>query len=232
MTKVTKQFIMDKQNISEDLVEFIKQQILEGELNPGDRIIETKMAKDLGISQTPVREAIRQLSGEGIVTIVPNRGPLVRAFNMQDVFEIYSLRAVYEGLAIRLAVEHASDESIQHLQHFYEEMKVKLHDDSVSSLLQDSVYIHQSIIQLSNHERLINVYKTISFQISLVNRILGSTSTKQKEIDQHWELIDALIRRDPDHAERVMRSHIQRSYFEFGAMKKVDNTAFNDKAWF
>jgi DNA-binding GntR family transcriptional regulator len=230
--KMTKQNIMEKQNISEDLVQLIKQQIIEGELNPGDRIVETKFAKDLGISQTPVREAIRQLSGEGVVVIVPNKGPMVRELNMQDVFEIYSLRAVYEGLAIRLAIRNASDQDIQELESVYEDMKRKMNDDEVPSLLEESLYIHQSIIRLSKHERLIRMYKTISFQIALVNRILGRASTKQKEVEQHWELIDAMRRRDPDHAEGVMREHIHRSYQEFADMKEVDGTLFDEHSWF
>ena len=230
--KVTKQLIMDKQNISEDLVHLIKQQILDGELNPGDRIIETQFARELGISQTPVREAIRQLSGEGIVTIVPNRGPMVRAFHMQDVYEIYSLRAVIEGLAIRLAIQNASEQDVKDLQIFYEEMKEKLANDSVDSLLEESVYVHQTIIRLSNHQRLIHMYKTMSFQIALCGRVLGSTSTKQKEVDQHGELIDALVRRDPDYGETVMRNHVHRSYREFAELKETEPKEFDEKAWF
>ncbi|GGD72708.1 GntR family transcriptional regulator [Paenibacillus nasutitermitis] len=228
----TRRFIIEKQNISEEISEIIKERILEGELNPGDRIIETKIAKELNVSQTPVREAIRLLAGEDIVTIVPNRGPSVRLLEMEDVFEIYSLRAVYESLAIRLAVKNASEEDVENLSRFYDNMKVRLNDDSVSSLLQDSHFLHQSIIYLSKHKRLIHMYKTISFQILLVNRILGSQSTKQKEIDQHWELIDALIRRDPDHAESVMKSHIKRSYFEFAAISGELGAAFKEKEWF
>jgi DNA-binding GntR family transcriptional regulator len=230
--KVTKQTILDNKNISEDIVELIKQQIVDGELNPGDRIVETKLAKELGISQTPVREAVRQLSGEGIIKIVTNKGPIVREFYMRDVFEIYSLRAVLEGLAIRLATFNASEEDIRQLQEFYETMKAKLHDDEVPSLLQESLYIHQSIIRLSNHERLTSIYKSISFQISLVNRILGKKSTKAKEVEQHWELVEALIGRDPDEAEKVMRRHIRRSYREFAELNAVDSSEFQDGVWF
>lgn len=230
--RVTKQTILANKNISEDIVELIKQQILDGELNPGDRIVETKMAKELGISQTPVREAIRQLSGEGIIKIVTNKGPIVREFQMRDVFEIYSLRAVLEGLAIRLATHNATDDDIRHLQQFYEAMKAKLHDDTVPSLLKESLYIHQSIIRLSNHERLTISYKSISFQIMLANRILGKKSTKAKEVEQHWELIEALIGRDSDIAEQVMRRHIHRSYREFAELNAVDSSEFQDGVWF
>jgi len=228
-----KQF--QKQNISEELVGYLKEQILSGNLNPGDRIVETKLARELGISQTPVREALRQMQGEGIISIVPNKGPSVAEINMKDVFEIYSIRAMLEGLAIRLATQIATDEQIAELERFYEEMKGRVEDESVpvSYLLNDSFRIHDSIVMMSNHSRLIRMYKSISFQIALVNRILGSKSSKKKEFEDHSELIEALRRRDPDVAEDVMRRHIYRSYTEFMEFReqKEGETKYGEKAW-
>ncbi|KIL40355.1 hypothetical protein SD70_14025 [Gordoniibacillus kamchatkensis] len=229
---INKQFFMDKQNFSHDIVALIKQQILNGELSPGDRIVETRLARELGISQTPVREAIRHLSGEGIITIVPNKGPIVKALEKRDVFEIYSLRAVIEGLAMRMATQLASDQDIAELEAFYDEMRAKLHDDTVDSLLADSLHIHQTIMRLSNHSKLMKTYESISFQISMVNRILGKESTKQKEVDQHLELIEALAARDPDQAEKTMRRHIYRSYREFIDMKEEDRWEYGEHLWF
>lgn len=225
--------IIQKQNISEELVKYIKQQIISGELNPGDRIVETKLARELGVSQTPVREAIRHLHGEGIITIVPNKGPMVRTLDMKDVFEIYSVRSMLEGLAIRLATQNATDEQIAGLESFYEEMKQKLNDDSVASLLHDSSHIHRTIIEMAGHSRLLNMYQSISFQISLVNRLLGAKSTKQKEVDQHLELIEALKKKDPDSAEQTMRKHIFRSYRDFVQLteKKEQQLEFDEKLW-
>ncbi|WP_409344112.1 GntR family transcriptional regulator [Paenibacillus sp. MBLB4367] len=228
---ITKQSIMGKQSISEDLVALIKQQIIDGELNPGDRIVETKVAKELGISQTPVREAIRQLSGEGIITIVPNKGPIVRTMDSTDVFEIYSLRSFLEGLAIRLAAQYATDDDISGLVSIYEDMKLKLSDDTVRSLLKESLTIHQTIIRLSRHARLIKMYDSISFQITLVNRILGVTSTKQKEVAEHWELIDAMMKRDPEHAEKVMRNHIYKSFSDCSLLMDDQIRQFDKIIW-
>jgi len=210
-----KQDLFHKQSMSEQLVDYIKTQILNGELNPGDRVVETKLAKELNISQTPVREALRQLQGEGIIMIVPNRGPLVCDLKIEDVFEIYSMRSVLEGLAIRLATQLATDEEIAELEHYYNEMKSKLTNEKITHLLKESFYIHDTIIRLSRHNRLMQMYKSISFQIALVNRILGTYSTKEKEVMEHWELIDALKRRDPQYAENTMRKHIYRSYCDF-----------------
>lgn len=229
---ISKKFFADKQNMSNDLVEFFKQEILGGRLNPGDRIVETKFARELGISQTPVREAVRLLSGEGIITIVPNRGPVVNELSARDIFEIYSLRASIEGLAIRLATQIATDEAVRELELFYEEMKGKAKDSDVVSLLVDSLYIHQSIISLSEHSRLLRAYESISFQIALVNRILGNESTKEKEVEQHSELIEALKERDPDKAELTMRKHIYRSYRECLDLKEDEDTEFGTHLWF
>lgn len=231
-TAVTPRFIQ-KKNISEDLVVYIKQQILNGDLNPGDRIVETKLARELGISQTPVREALRQLQGEGVVSILPNKGPIVRTLDIQDAYEIYSIRSMLEGLAIRLATQISTDQEIMELEQFYNQMKTKLTDDSVAYLLHDSSHIHETIIKMSRHSRLISMYKSISFQISLINRLVGAKSTKQKEIDEHQELIEALKRKDPDHAEETMRRHIYNSYCNFIKLNGLEAEApnFTEKAW-
>lgn len=212
---IGKERFLQKNNISEDIVVYIKQQIISGELNPGDKIVETKLARELGISQTPVREALRQLQGEGVVIIVPNKGPQVCGLTMQDVFEIYSIRSMLEGLAFRQATQNATDEEIRQVEAIYEGMLEKLNDETVDNLLADSSRLHQLIVDLSRHSRIILMYKSISFQIALINRILGTSSTKQKEIDQHVELVQAMKRRDPAYAEQTIRQHIYRSYTEF-----------------
>ena len=228
--------LFQKQNISEELVDYLKWLILSGELKPGDRIVETKLAKDLGISQTPVREALRQLQGEGIIQIIPNRGPMVRSFDMRDVYEIYSIRSVLEGLAIRLAAQRAGDDEIAELEQFYYRMKDKVEDDAVpvSYLLSDSFHIHDTIVKMSGHSRLNNMYKSITFQIALINQVLGSASSKKKEFEQHWELIEALKSRNPDKAEEVMRRHIYNSYREFVELRsrQGDGSEFNELVWF
>ncbi|MBX3015972.1 MAG: GntR family transcriptional regulator [Caldilineaceae bacterium] len=221
-----------KLNLSEVLVAYLKEQILNGELNPGDRLVETKIAEDLEISQTPVREAIRQLSGEGIVTLVPHKGPIVRSLDMKDVYEIYSLRAGLEGMSMRFAVQWADPEEIEWLVDHYAGMERKLHDASVTSLLEDSAILHRTIVSMSKHSRLVSMYHSLSFQISLVNRILGKESTKQKEVDQHRELIVVLQSGDPAEAERVIRQHIYRSYLEFVELQTGSNKEFSHLRWY
>lgn len=214
-----------KQNITEELMAYIKEQILAGHLNPGDRIVESRLARELGISQTPVREALRHLQGEGLTTIIPNKGTIVSPLDRKAVYEIYSVRALFEGLAIRTVTKQAVAEEIAELEQLYEAMKRKLHDDSVAYLLKDSFHIHEKIVHLSKHAKIIAMYRSISFQIALLNRMLGTTSSKQKEVDTHRELIDAIKNGDPEAAEKTMRAHIYRSYLEFTELARSPQAA-------
>lgn len=223
--------LSDKQSLSADIAALIKKKIISGELNPGDRIVEISLARELGTSQTPIREAIRQLAGEGVVTIIPNRGPLVHTLSAKDVFELYTYRAVMEGMAIRLAVQNASNNDIRHLEQFYEEMTRKLHDDSIESLQEDSGYIHQYIYMLSKHTILLSMFEFISFRIQLVNRIVGRKYSKEREVSEHKELIEALRKGDPDHAELVMREHIHRAYKDYVDLGQTDQMELVQNEW-
>ncbi|GAA3409841.1 GntR family transcriptional regulator [Paenibacillus hodogayensis] len=226
--------LFQRQNVSEELIKMIKKQILAGDLNPGDRIIESKLARQTGLSQSPIREALRQMQGEGIIKIVPNKGPSVVALEMKDIFEVYSIRSMLEGLAMRMAVHHATDEEIEDLERFYHSMEAKLHDDSVEYLLEESLQIHETIIRLSNHSRLHKMYQSITFQVALVNRMLGVRSSKAQEVEEHEELIVALKKRDPDEAEHIMRKHIYRSYCHFVERhgQKSEMDTFGEKMWY
>ncbi|QED47935.1 GntR family transcriptional regulator [Cytobacillus dafuensis] len=205
----------DKKSLSSDLVMYIKEKLLTGQLKPGDRIVETKMAKELGISQTPLREAIHQLVGEGIVSIVPNKGTSIREFTPKDIFEIYSLRANLESLAFKLALFNRKPQDIHHLEMCLEKMKQKVNSDSVHSLSKDTTHIHTYINQLSQHSHLIEVISSISFKVALVNSRLRGKYSKQYEWEEHAKLIKVFIEGDPIQVEQEVKSHIYRAYCVF-----------------
>lgn len=220
-----------KKNLSEEVAEYIKTSILDGLVNPGDSINETKLSRELGISSTPVREAIRLLSGEGIVEIVRNKGAVVLPLDSTDIYEIYSIRAVLEGVAMRIAIKNATDEEVQQIVDFYENMKKQLLKNEISSLSPESIKLHKLIIELSNHKKLIQLLNMNSFKMTLANRMLGNKYSKQEEIEEHEELVLAFIRRDHKNAEKIMRNHILKAYnrlIEFQNMQENQLIYFPD----
>lgn len=202
----------DRKTLGQEVVEVIKQAIRRGEFAQGERVVESKLARDLGLSLTPVREAVRELVGEGILTVSPNRGPSVRILGPDDAFELYTLRAQLEGLAIRLAIRDASREERLEIDAILLAMQAAVSDPAVTSLQDSSRRIHQGIVDLSGHARLQSFYDALSLQIAMLDRLVAPTSNKQHEVDWHRPLVEVLLGDDPDEAERVMRIHIRESW--------------------
>ncbi|HLR52787.1 MAG TPA: GntR family transcriptional regulator [Candidatus Avamphibacillus sp.] len=215
MTTNYKNLILKKKSLSFEVSQYIKSLIIDGQIKPGDQINIKQIMTYLEISQTPVREAIQHLMGENVVISIRNKGYYVKEYNENDIFEIYSLRAMLEAFAIRLATQRASQNEIDEMESIYKRMKKKLQDDSVISITDDSTKIHDFIFKMSKHERLIQVNEEISFQVAVVNSILGTKYTKKREVEEHKELIEVIKNGNPDEAEKVMRNHIYRSYKNF-----------------
>lgn len=207
--------IMNKKNLSYEVSEYIKEQIINGEIKIGSQLKLNEISDHLGISQTPVREAIQHLVSENVLENYRNKGYFVRKHNEKDVFEIYSLRATIEGQAIRLAAERNDKEELSNLINLFEEMKDKRDDPDVLSISHYATKIHKEILKMSKHDMLIDVNESISFQVDVVNSVLERKYTKDFEVSEHEELIETLKEGDPEKAEKVMRHHIYRSYYNF-----------------
>jgi GntR family transcriptional regulator, trigonelline degradation regulator len=102
--------------LRQQVLEELRQSIITGRLHPGTRLIERELIAMMGVSRTVIREALRQLESEGLVAMVPNKGPIVRQLTIPEAKDLYAIRAVLEGLAARLFVENASDAQIEQLE--------------------------------------------------------------------------------------------------------------------
>ena len=207
--------ILNKKNLSYEVSQYIKDQIVNGEIEIGSQLKLNEISERLEISQTPVREAIQHLVSENIIENFRNKGYFVKAYNEQDIFEIYSLRATIEGMAIRLATQKANKEQINELSDLFLEMKERRDNPEIESISSYSTKIHKAILKMSNHARLIDANESISFQVEVVNSVLEREYTKDFEVSEHEELIVAVKAGDPERAEKIMREHIYRSYTNF-----------------
>lgn len=102
--------------LRQQVLDELRQSIISGRLNPGDRLIERELISMMGVSRTVIREALRQLETEGLVAMIPNKGPVVRSLTLEEAKDLYAIRSVLEGLAARLFVESATDAEIQRLE--------------------------------------------------------------------------------------------------------------------
>ncbi len=196
-----------KDRIYEALKETIAgMNIYEGTGEP--RLDERQLSEDLGVSRTPVREAIARLEQEGLVRIVPRRGVFVARKSKQEILEMITVWAALESMAARLITEQATDEEIASLRNLFATMendKAQANIDEYSGM---NIRFHQSIIGLSKSRLLGTMTETLFIHMrSIRARTIGENNRVQRSIIDHMNIIKALEDRNADLAERLSREH-------------------------
>lgn len=205
--------IATPQELGDQVFEILKESILAGELKPGDKIVSFQIAKELGVSSTPVREAIKQLEKEGLVCRPYHKTPTVKSMTVQDVYEIFTLREVLEGLAARLAADNITEGEIDKLEQVQEVGEEFVSQSDWSSYeIRSNMPFHNTILVLAKNERLSEVLSKIHTHNNfLITTRLTMPGASQKSVREHRSILDALREKDGTNAERLMRAHISRA---------------------
>lgn len=181
-------------------------EIREGRLMPGERLRETELAERLGVSRTPVREAIRQLEADGLVGHVPRIGASVRKLDYAEVMELYEMRAVLEGTAARLAARAASEVELQELAALNEQLAGAGTGPEASRL---NRIFHATLLDVAKNRFLSRSMLSLQRALLILGPSQLSDSARAVEaVDEHRHLLDALLTRDGAVAESAMRAHI------------------------
>ncbi len=190
----------------------LREAILEGRLTSGSRINERSLAVTLGVSTTPVKDALRRLESEGLVVTLPRRGTYVATLDPEDTHELVLLRAALEGTAARLAAERYNGETETRLHDLLTQMEL-LTKASKSSLLVDiNEEFHQEIHRLSRSPRIARMVESLRIHDRATrNRILSKADETQRALREHQNVAKAILTNAPDAAEKAMRDHVLRS---------------------
>lgn len=187
----------------------LRDAIREGTLAPGTRIIETELSDYLKMSRTPVREAIYRLEADGLLTHEPRIGLSVTRLDHQMMMELYTLRETLEGMAARLAAQHAADAEIEALVEMIS-IEPSLYGNG-PALHQLNRRIHR-LISLAAHNRyLLRTLDIVATTLSLLPTVLGNVERARMVHQEHMAVADAIRSRDPEAAERAAREHINSS---------------------
>jgi DNA-binding GntR family transcriptional regulator len=200
---------LKRENLRDAVIRLIEEALLMGELSPGSRIVEAELARQAGISRGPVREAIQQLVGEGVLVQYPSRGTFVVQWTPQAVEEAYTLRAVLERLAIQEAAKRATPEDITQLQAIVDEMAVHARDGDNRALVRLDVRFHEHLYALSGHSLLQEVLARLRRRLyALMGMDEGYMLHKDEMARDHQRIVDALRAGDPALAGEVISAHI------------------------
>lgn len=193
--------------LSEQVKDRILQWILEGELAPGSRIIETRVARELGVSQAPVREALRDLATLGVVEMQPYRGASVRQPSKTDLVEAMEVRAVLEALAARQAATRITSEELDQLRMLIEEMHQLAEDGDAHGHALNNTAFHGTVVEASGNQTLARTWSMLEpYARTYVTAMVPGTDLVWLG-DRHSAILDALTAGDPDAAAETMRTH-------------------------
>ena len=195
--------------LSDRVKEYIVEAVLNGELKPGDRIVESSMARDLGVSQAPVREAIRDLVLLGFLESEPYKGTSVRSFTYEELWETYTVRAALESLAARLAATRLTDADADKLQGILDEMMEAAHRQDRDRLVQLDNRFHETILEISANKTLHQLWKSLQFGTWSIVTYRKSSYDPAYLAARHGELLEALKTGDPEKAAHAMQHHIE-----------------------
>jgi DNA-binding GntR family transcriptional regulator len=193
----------------------LREAIINGRLAPGQRLTERELVKMTGVSRTLVREALRQLESEGLITVIPNRGPVVRELTVAEAQELYAIRAVLEGLAARLFVEHADDAALDTLMQAAQAEIAAYQSGDFPLVLQTKNRFYDALFAGAGSETLSAMLNTLHARIWRW-RALGVTHPQRSP--QRWkeavrglkEICAAIRKRDVEAAERATREEADR----------------------
>lgn len=199
--------------------ESLRDAIWTGRIVAGERVREEEIARHLGVSRTPVREALQRLQQRGLL-IVGSRGLIVSQLRSSQVLELYAMREILEGSAARLAAQHATDIEIAVLHRLQWELE-QVGDDANAVVMLNRRF-HQAIYDAAHNQYLMQTLDVLNDSLALLNNTTFRMPKRRETDNEHKSIVAAIEKRDPDQAESLARSHIrnaQHTRFESHAVE-------------
>jgi GntR family transcriptional regulator, rspAB operon transcriptional repressor len=204
--------IKNPKSIRHKIYAHLRERLLSGELPPHAHLVEAKIAKEIGISRTPVREALHSLELEGLIESIPRVGYIVKPISEAEVEEICEIRVTIEGLAVRWAVEKAREKLIEELKKNIANAEKRLSEGEARAFVELDSQFHETISRLSGSRRLLELAQSLRRHM-LRYRVhsIYATENVSRAIEGHKGILQAIENQDPGEVDRAMRRHLEQS---------------------
>ncbi|WP_206811373.1 GntR family transcriptional regulator [Paradesulfitobacterium ferrireducens] len=193
--------------LREIVFEAMREAIISGVLKPGERLMEIQLAEEMGVSRTPVREAIRKLELEGFVVMIPRKGAYVAGVSHKDVADVFEIRAALEGLAAGLAAERVTEDEIEQMERvlFYKEGEER----DLEMIVKSDTDFHALVYKASRNQRLVQILENLREQIQRFRATsLAVPGRVRDALEEHRAIVEALANHDVEKAQELANSHI------------------------
>ena len=200
------------QPLREVVCESLREAIRNGVLKPGERIMEIQLAEELGVSRTPVREAIRKLELEGYVVMMPRRGTYVANMSIRDINEIFEIRTALESLSNGLAAEHITDEELEHLQRLLVIIGGYIKAGNIEKIVETDIEFHDLMYHAARNQRLVGIISNLRDQLTRFRTLSMSYPGRlEATLDEHRTIVEAIANGDRKAASKAAEQHMENS---------------------
>lgn len=187
----------------------LRQAILTGELKPGERLMEIHLANKLGVSRTPIREAIRKLELEGLVTMIPRRGAEVAQITEKSMNDVLEVRRAMDVLCIELACERITEEALEALKAACENFEQMVKTKDVKKIAKADVELHDIILQATGNSRLIQLVNNLSEQMYRYRyEYIKDFNQHERLVEEHRIIYESLVNKNKETAAEAAKTHI------------------------
>ncbi len=187
----------------------LRQAILTGELKPGERLMEVHLANKLGVSRTPIREAIRKLELEGLVTMIPRRGAEVAQITEKSMSDVLEVRRAMDALCAELACDRITEEELEKLKEACEGFEQAVKTKNVKKIAQADVALHDIIVDATGNKRLIQLVNNLSEQMYRYRfEYIKDFSQHERLVEEHRIIYESIVKKDKETASEAAKVHI------------------------
>ncbi|WP_089609369.1 GntR family transcriptional regulator [Dehalobacterium formicoaceticum] len=192
--------------------ETIREAIISGYLRPGERLMEVQLAEEMGVSRTPVREAIRKLEQEGFLVIVPRKGAYVAGISLKDIADVFEIRASMESLAAGLAAQRITEEELNTLKDMVVSFAESADHHDLKDIVHTDTDFHDIIYKASRNERLIPIINNLREQIQRYRATsLAFPGRIKITVEEHRKMVEAISNKNVVLAQNLARAHVENS---------------------
>ncbi len=201
--------LQNYQPLRDVVFEHLRNSIINGDLKPGERLMEVQLAEHLGVSRTPVREAIRKLELEGLVVMVARKGAYVADVSIKDILDVLEVRSVLEGLAAYLSAERMTEEELEELELISYHFKRCIENGNTEGMIEKDMQFHDRIFKSTRNAKLIQIAQSFQEQVQRFRITYFSEYNQPKDLlMEHQVILEAIANRDAVAAQQVAQQHI------------------------
>ena len=196
--------------LREVVSETMREAIVNGTLKPGERLMEIQLAEELGVSRTPVREAIRKLELEGFVVMIPRRGTYVAGLSIKDINEVFEIRTALDVLAAGLAAERITEEELEQMERLMVEIGEHIDKGDMGAIITLDSEFHDILYKASRNDRLVGIINNLREQFTRFRSIsIAYPGRLKNTLEEHRQLVEAIAQRNSDVAQQLAREHME-----------------------